>query len=189
VIHRNVWLASVLALAWTLSARPAVAQIDEVRLGAAAHNVVDEEDKEESVNVNAELVFNSPEFLEVLGGPRPFLMASINTAGETSWGGGGLYWRWEFAEGWAIEPGLGYVIHDGWVDFKFPRGDPRNDTRILFGSRDLFRETIAIERELGQRTALQVFFEHLSHGQIIGSGRNQGAETLGMRAIVRFRDQ
>ena len=183
------WLAGMLTLAWATSASSAAAQIDDVRLGVVAHNFIDRENKEASADVDAEFVFKSPEVLEILGCPRPYLMTSVNTAGETSWAGVGLYWRWEVADGWAVEPGFGYVIHNGWEDHKFPPGDPRNQERILFGSQDLFRETFAVEREFGPRFGLQIYFEHLSHGQILGSGRNQGTEELGARAVWRFRDQ
>lgn len=179
---KNLWAASMLALASLVGAGKAEAQVDEIRLGAAAHNILDEEDKENGgVNVNGEIVFRSPEFLDILGSPRPYLMVSYNTEGFTSWAGAGLYWRWEFADGWAFEPGFGYVIHDGELDVPAP-GD-----RILFGSRDLFRETFALEREFGDHFAMQVYFEHLSHGQILDEGRNQGVEELGLRGIWRFR--
>ncbi|MGE0830579.1 MAG: acyloxyacyl hydrolase [Hyphomonadaceae bacterium] len=181
---KALWMAAT-ALATAAFAGPAHAGVDELRLGAQAHNFNDDENKEQDgFNVNAEIVFDSPGILQIIGSPRPYAMASVNTEGDTSWAGVGLYWRWEFADGWALEPGLGYVIHDGEIDV--PDAEPG---RILFGSRDLFRDTLALERELGDHFAMQLYFEHLSHGQIIGSGRNQGTEELGVRGIWRFRPQ
>jgi hypothetical protein len=33
---------------------------------------------------------------------------------------------------------------------------------------------------------VQAVFEHLSHGQILGSGRNQGLDMAGVRVVYRF---
>jgi lipid A 3-O-deacylase len=90
----------------------------------------------------------------------------------------------------ALEPGLGYVVHNGEIDIPYPTGDPRNAdfaaNNVLLGSRDLFRDTIALERRWGPNFATQLFYEHLSHGQILGNGRNQGMDELGLRAVVLF---
>jgi lipid A 3-O-deacylase len=183
---RKRWAACLLALTWLSAAGPASAEVDEVRFGSAAHNILDRERKERSDNANMEIVFKSPWVLRFVGSPRPYMMVSSNRAGGTGWAGFGLYWRLEVVGGWVIEPGIGYVIHNGWSDIRFPTGDPRNRARILFGSPDLFRETIALERTSARRSSMQLFFEHLSHGQILGTGRNQGTEEMGARTIWRF---
>jgi lipid A 3-O-deacylase len=188
------------ALALSLAVAPALAAqadgIDEVRLGVTAHNVCiancDNADKEDGPNLNAEIVFDSPEVLRILLSPKPYVMGSLNTAGDTSFGGVGLQWDWEFAEGWAIEPGVGYVIHDGELTFPYPQGDPRNDpvsaTTVFFGSRDLFRTSLSLSRDIGEKWGVQLMYEHLSHGQILGSGRNQGLDNVGVRIRYRFGD-
>jgi len=55
-----------------------------------------------------------------------------------------------------------------------------------FGSRDLFRETFALERGFGEHSALQIYYEHASHGQILNQGRNQGLNNIGLRFVWRF---
>jgi lipid A 3-O-deacylase len=168
--------------------------IDEIRVGATAHNItiMDEKvgSKESGPNVEGEVVFAPPHMLRWLGAPRPYLMVSYNTHGKTSWAGGGLYWRIRLSENWALEPRLGYVVHNGEIDIPYPLGDPRNTQfekdNVLLGSRDLFRDTIALERRWGPNFATQLFYEHLSHGNILGQGRNQGMDELGLRAVVRF---
>jgi lipid A 3-O-deacylase len=188
------------ALALSLAFAPALAAqaggIDEVRLGVAAHNVCiancDNAGKEDGPNINGEVVFKSPEVLKILWSPKPYVMGSLNTAGDTNFGGVGLQWDWEFAEGWAIEPGVGYVLHDGELTFPFPQGDPRNDpisaTTVFFGSRDLFRTSLSLNKDLGEKWGVQLMYEHLSHGQILGSGRNQGLDNIGVRVRYRFGD-
>ena len=188
---RRTALALSLAFAPALTAQ--AGGIDEIRLGVVAHNVCiancDNADKEDGPNINGEVVFKSPEVLKILWSPKPYVMGSVNTAGDTNFGGVGLQWDWEFAEGWAIEPGVGYVLHDGELTFPFPQGDPRNDpisaTTVFFGSRDLFRTSLSLNKDLGEKWGVQLMYEHLSHGQILGSGRNQGLDNIGVR--VRYR--
>jgi lipid A 3-O-deacylase len=101
-----------------------------------------------------------------------------------------LSWRWEFAEGWAIEPGVGYVVHDGDLNNPYANGTPEAatyfDEHLLLGSRDLFQSTLGLTRELAGPWEAQVYFSHLSHGQILGEGRNQGLDQLGIRIGYRF---
>lgn len=185
-------MAGALAGGWT----PAWADISEIRVGVLAHNirVTDPKNanKEDGVNLNAEVLFESPVLFGRIGAPKPYLMASANTAGETSYAGAGVIWQWRFADGWRLEPGLGYVIHSGEeLDNPIPPNQPARrqafeNANLLLGSRDLFRTSIAVTRELSQRWAVQATFEHLSHGQILGSGRNQGLDTAGVRVVYRF---
>lgn len=188
-----------LFLTAVLASVPAAASADilsEARIGLTQHNicVIDcgNANKEDGPNINGELVFNSPGFLSLVWSPRPYVMASYNTAGDTSFGGAGFHWNWDFAENWSLEPGLGYVIHDGELTFPFPQGDPRNDpvsaSTVFLGSRDLFRTSLSLNRELGEKWGVQLMYEHLSHGQILGSGRNQGLDNIGMRVMYRFGD-
>lgn len=168
--------------------------IDEIRLGVVQHNVCvldcDNADKEGGPNINGEIVFGSPDILRFVWSPRPYVMASYNTAGDTSFGGFGLHWNWDFADGWSLEPGVGYVIHDGELTFPFPQGDPRNDpvsaSKVFFGSRDLFRTSLSLNRDLAGPWGVQLMYEHLSHGQILGNGRNQGLDNIGIRLSYSF---
>ena len=174
---------------------PASAQlIEELRVGVMQHNicVIDckNADKEDGPNVEGELVFASPDVFKYVLQPRPYAVASINVAGNTSYIGGGLMWNWDFAEGWSLEPSLGYVIHDGELEAPFPQGDPRNgefaETHVLLGSEDLFRSALSLNKDFGEIWGVQLHYEHLSHGQIIGSGRNQGLDSAGLRVYYRF---
>lgn len=182
-----------LVLAATVA--PAEAQfIEEARIGVLAHNicVIDckNANKEDGPTVEGELVLASPGVLQFLFAPRPYLLASVNVSGDTSYGGAGLLWNWDFAEGWSLEPGVGYVIHDGATESPFPQGSPESEAfareNVLLGSDDLFRTSLAINRDLGANWGLQVQYEHLSHGQILGDGRNQGMDSIGLRAYWRF---
>lgn len=184
-----------LALGTTALAAPASAQfVEEARIGVMQHNVCISDcknaDKEDGPNIEGELVFAGPDIFRYIASPRPYIVASYNTAGNTNFGGFGLLWNWDFATNWSLEPSLGYVIHDGANESPFPQGDPRSDAfakdNIYFGSDDLFRTGLALNRDIGENWGVQLQYEHLSHGQILGNGRNQGVDNIGVRGYWRF---
>lgn len=176
------------------SAPAAHAGVDEVHVGLMAHNICVTDcknaNKEEGPNIELQVSFESPGWLDWAGSPQPYVMASINAAGDTSFGGVGLEWRWQVAEGWAIEPGVGYVIHDGELLNPFPSGSPEAAAfaaeHVQLGSRDLFRTSIGLTRDFEGPWEVQLFFSHLSHGQILGDGRNQGLDQAGIRFGYQF---
>ena len=190
--HIKAMSVGVLAV---MTAFPASAQLmEEARIGVAQHNICvldcDNADKEDGPNVTGELVFKSPDFARFVFSPRPFVTGSVNTSGNTSYGGVGLMWNWDFADGWSFEPSLGYVFHDGALESPFlqgsPEGDAFSEVHVLLGSEDLFRTGLAINRDFGENWGLQLQYDHLSHGQILGNGRNQGLDNIGLRAYFRF---
>lgn len=187
--------AGVAAFGAAMTLAPAAhAGIDEVHVGVMQHNICVTDcknaDKEDGPNVELQVSFDSPGWLDWAGAPQPYLMASVNTAGNTSFGGFGLEWRWEFAEGWALEPGVGYVMHDGATNNLYPNGSPEAaafaEENVLLGSEDLFRTSLGLTRDFAGPWEAQVFFEHLSHGQILGEGRNQGLDQVGIRFGYQF---
>ena len=103
-----------LAVVAAFLAVPADAEIDEIRVGGVGNIRNDHGDivegKHEGANIEIEIVSSSPDLLNLIGSPRPYLMGSIATDdGGVSFGGVGVLWRWEFADGWAFEPGFGYI--------------------------------------------------------------------------------
>jgi lipid A 3-O-deacylase len=147
-------------------------------------------DKEDGPNVEFQVSFDSPEFLDWAFSPQPYLIASVNTAGDTSYGGAGLEWRWDVSEHWAIEPGVGYVVHNGEIENPYPNGSPEAAAfaaeHVQFGSRDLFRTSLGVTYDFDGPWEAEVLYEHLSHGQILGSGRNQGIDNIGVRIGYQF---
>lgn len=187
--------AAAAVLAPALFAVPADAQIDSARLGLMQHNICVTDcknaDKENGPNVSGELRFASPGFLAWAGSPHPYLMGSVNTDGNTSYGGVGLEWDFAFADRWHFEPGFGYVLHDGAVNNPFPAGTQAavdfSEENVLLGSEDLFRTSLALTYDLSESWAVQGIYEHLSHGQVLASGRNQGLDEIGVRLVWNFR--
>jgi lipid A 3-O-deacylase len=172
----------------------AEAGVDEVHVGVMQHNICvtncKNADKEDGPNVEFQVSFDSPGFLSWAASPQPYIMASVNTAGETSFGGVGLEWRWNFADNWALEPGVGIVAHNGEVDNPFANGTPEAaafaEEHVLLGSEVLFRTSIGLTYDFEGPWEVQGFFEHLSHGQILASGRNQGLDEVGIRFGYQF---
>jgi len=177
--------------------------VAEARFGVLAHNISvginpGNENQETGENIQFEVLFNTPKGLswKYFFSPEPYIVGSVNTEGNTSFGGFGLSWDWQLGkkQKWEFETGLGYIVHNGEIDILFPPGNPETDpinlafdnNNILFGSRDLFRTTIAINRHIGERWGAQLIYEHLSHGQILGRGRNQGNDSIGGRVYYRF---
>jgi len=177
----------------TLSAGTAQAEVvEEVRVGALAHNIQilngKNANKEGGVDIQAEAVFGSG-FMHG-SGLHPYVLATVNTEGNTSYAAAGLEWQWRFAPGWRFTPAFGLAVHDGELDLKYPAGDPRNtafaDEHVLLGSRVLFHSQLGVERDLGEHLAVQIVYEHLSNGQILHQGRNQGLDEAGARLAYRF---
>jgi lipid A 3-O-deacylase len=168
--------------------------IEETQFGVTRHNIcVDDCDnagKEDGPNVHAQVTFKSPEFLAAVFKPRPYVAVSANTAGKTSAVSAGLEWNLKVTDHWSIRPGFGYAVHDGEVDSPFPIGDPRGAKlgreNVLLGSRDLFRSSLAIGRNLGDQWGAEVIYEHYSTGEILGEERNQGLDNFGVRLRYRF---
>jgi lipid A 3-O-deacylase len=57
---------------------------------------------------------------------------------------------------------------------------------VLLGSEDLFRTSLALTWKFSDTWGVQGIYEHLSHGQILGKGRNQGLDEIGVRAVWTF---
>jgi hypothetical protein len=170
--------------------------LSELRGAVLAHNTPLLEGKnagkEASPNLAGEVVFNAPDFLKWAGAPRPYLSASVNTGGDTSFAALGLEWTIPLGADWMVRPGLGYAGHTGAVNNPFPNGDPRATAyvrdKVLFGSEDLFRISVGVERKVSDRWAAGLLWEHYSHGHILGEGRNQGIDEVGVRFSRRIGD-
>lgn len=190
------WMAGgALALgALAAGAGTAHAGIESVHVGVIAHNVrvIDGKNanKEDGPIIEAQVNFSAPGFLRWAGAPQPYILLAPNVSGDTSFGGIGLEWRVPLGGAWSLEPSLGYVLHDGETTNPFPNGTPEAaafaEEHVQYGSEDLWRVSLGLSRELTERMSGQLFFTHYSHGQILGSGRNQGVDQAGVRIGFRL---
>lgn len=170
---RSILLALVGAVA---SANPAHA--DELFVGAYVHEVDTPftlKVAERGADVALGYRFKPIESLRAIGRPAPYVIASLNTAGDTSFAGAGL--SWFIGKGrFYFRPAVGLVVHDG--DLR--RIDPVNTVDRGLGSRVLFEPEVALGWRASERVAIEASWMHISSGQLF-SHQNPGIDMMGLR--------
>ncbi len=134
-----------------------------------------------------------------LGRPAVHAIAAIHTSGDTSFGAVGFNWPLDVGGpgGLYIRPGVGLALHDGeeeLPDFREPgisemerrRRIALRGEKIEFGSQVLFEPEFAVGYRLSEKASAELSYVHLSHGQILASGKNQGLDQFGVRLRYRF---
>lgn len=164
--------------------------ISELRGGILSHDVIFPDrhdlrwpnpfrnDRESGVDVNGEVMFVSPAFLDILFAPRPHAGLMINSAGDTSSAYAGLTWDGKWESGVFLEGFLGMAVHDG----KRRNGNP---DRIEFGSRALFRLGGEVGWRYDDTHGISVIWDHMSNAGLISS-KNQGIDNIGIRYGYNF---
>jgi len=182
----------VAAASVTCFAAPALADDrgTEFRLGVTAHDLSDH--VEDGPNYTVGIYFESPDFLDFIGSPRPYVYGSFNSNSLTNFGATGLDWTFDLTNNLHLNLGTGLSYNDGVrdIDQTAPPSDPNRirlaTTRSLMGEHILFYNTIGMDYDLSDRVSIGVYYEHISHGQIIGNGRNQALDNAGIRVGYRF---
>ena len=170
-----------------LQAPPTFKLIDEVKIGALSHDVgFLGHHVEGGTDVNIEMLFTPPEFLSIIGSPRPHIGADINTAGNTSDGYFGLTWGitliqslFHADDGIFVDGSLGGAIHDGYLT-----GATEPPGRKLLGSRILFRESAELGYQLTPTISVSALLDHISNANL--APRNAGITSAGARFGFKF---
>jgi hypothetical protein len=167
-------LAAVAAVALV----PAPAAAQELFGGVYAHDVnwVTHSGLEDGADV--EIGWRGSPILPALGGPRPHVLVSVNTNGDTNFAAAGVSWK--IGKILYVRPGLGLAVHDGRVEF-----DPTR-RRIGFGSRILFEPELGVGYQVNDRLSVEASWVHLSHAQLF-DGQNPGLDTVGVRINWKLR--
>lgn len=119
--------------------------------------------------------------LGVIGKPAPYVIASLNSDGDTSFAGVGL--GWTIGKGpLYVRPGIGLVVHDG-PDL---RVDPATRHRTDLGSRVLFEPEIAVGYRASERVSIEASWMHISQGQLLNGRQNPGIDMMGARLNYRL---
>ena len=165
---------------------PAIA--GEVRLGVAKHDI---SDREGGFDIQAEYVFGkNVNETSRWWGIRPYLVAVTNTDGHINFGGAGLQPEIAISDNWFAEFQVGVVGHDGRIDLPPPDMPIERqhvlDTERTYGCEALFHLSPAVGKRFGERTSVAFYWEHLSHGQIFCSGKNEGLDNFGVRVGWQF---
>jgi hypothetical protein len=166
----------------------------EFKLGILAHDAQFLGGKEHGVDINPELIFQSPvsdawaatvpAYLRWMVQPRPTIGGEINTDGFTNQAYVGATWTWLLA-GNLFQPGDG-------VAFSYFFGPAFNDGDIIgkapdrksLGSHILFREAIELGYLINPVYQISAFVDHVSNGGL--AKQNQSINDVGIRLGVRF---
>lgn len=163
--------------------------IDEVKIGVLAHDVgFLTHHVESGPDVNVETLFISPDFLSIIGSPRPHIGADINTAGNTSDGYFGLTWGVTLVQnlvrdgdGIFVNGSLGGAIQDGFVGSATTEPPPG---RKFLGSVALFRESAEIGYQITPVVSVSALLDHISNADL--APRNAGITSAGARLGFKF---
>jgi len=160
--------------------------LSEVQGGLLAHSVAISTDtpKEGGVDGNLEVLFVSPDFMDIVWSPRPHIGASFNASSDdTDQVYTGLTWEWMPWGPLFIDFSLGFSVHNGRLHAE--PGDTDTDERREFGCRWLFRESIELGFVFQERHSLSGMWDHISHGGICDD-ENEGMDNVGVRYGYRF---
>ncbi|MBC7952648.1 MAG: acyloxyacyl hydrolase [Rhodospirillaceae bacterium] len=161
-----------------LASVPAQAGLSEIRLGVFDHDIgFLGHDKEGGADINAEALFDSPDFLKAIWAPRPHMGASVNTQGDTSQLYAGLTWTYEPIQKVFMDFSFGGSVHNGELN-------TREMDRKSLGSRVLFRESLSLGYRIDDHHSVSIAFDHESNANL--ASHNAGLNNLGIRWGYRF---
>lgn len=166
-------------------ARAQTRVIDEVKIGALAHDInLFDVHVENGADINFETLFVSPDFLGFIGSPRPHLGGSVNTAGNTDSGYFGLTWGITLLEN-LLAPGDG-VFANASFGGAFQNGYTTSAPagRKALGSWALFRESLELGYQVTPTFSVSSFLDHMSNANL--APRNAGLTDAGIRLGFKF---
>lgn len=167
-------------LAGLTVAQPAHA--DEIFGGLAAHQVmtiIAVDSNQQGFDFQAGYRGNRIEALSAIGKPSPYVLASVNLSGDTSFVAAGLSWK--FGDKIYVRPGIGIAIHDGPKLLFLADGSQRQ-----LGSRVLFEPELSVGLRLSNRVDLEATWVHLSHAGIFNRTQNPGLDIIGARLVFEL---
>lgn len=184
--HKTVRLLSCLALAGLLSgpleaAEPAMSSWPVLSVGVFAHDQGPASDhNEHGVDLNLEAQF-AP--LDFFGSPRPHLGATLNLTGDTSAAYAGFDFTLYRISNWFLDASISAAVHNGPLHKDPVRCQQYSDCG--FGSRVLPLFGAEIGYRLDNKSAISLYYDHMSHKWII-PGENEGIDHTGLRYMRSF---
>lgn len=161
--------------------------IDEARVGVLAQGVGGwAPDKEQGVGLNFELLFKSPEFLKVVGAPRPVIGVTAATDSDaTSHIYAAFEWQAHLTDRFFVAAAAGGAIHNGETDPYDPAVDAaRADSTQFLGCRALFHLSWDVGYDFTRRVSASVHWQHISNAGLCEN--NEGLDHLGVRLGYHF---
>ncbi|HEY4345237.1 MAG TPA: acyloxyacyl hydrolase [Parvibaculum sp.] len=153
--------------------------VDEVRLGVYDHdsNLFASRHETSDPDINAEILFKGPTWLEWMASPRINLGANINTGNGTSIAYTGLTWTYNFAEAWFVEGSFGGAIHDGETDHQ-------TSSQLDLGCRVMFHENASVGYRVTANSSVMLTVDHMSNASLCSP--NPGLTDIGLRYGFTF---
>lgn len=187
-------LAATLALAGAGAARAG-----EIFGGAYAHGVGTKQGQEGGADFMLGYRTDRIESLPWLFKPALHAFGSVNTEVDTHFVAAGVNWPIAIlgSQRWYLRPGIGLAVTTGEAKIgnafapgisaaESARRRRLSATRIDFGSQVLFEPELSIGYRINDRWQIEASFVHLSNGQILAQGKNQGLDDVGVRVGYRF---
>lgn len=135
----------------------------------------------DGVNINGELLFRSPEFLDVIGSPRPYIgfLASIvkRPANPVNFLYAGLNWDYNITKSLYLSASLGAGVHDAKELYTFVNNK-------ALGCHALFHLGAAVGYDITPNVTVQAYADHFSNAALCRE--NQAAESAGVRVGFRW---
>lgn len=153
--------------------------VDEARIGVYDHNSNLTATRHETSNpdINVELLFKSPSWLQWMAKPRINLGANINTGNGTSIAYTGLVWDYNFTNAFFIEGGFGGAIHNG-------ETNKQTANKLDLGCRVMFHENASLGYRVTPNSSVMLTIDHMSNASLCSS--NPGLTGVGVRYGYSF---
>jgi hypothetical protein len=151
----------------------------ELRLGVAAYDTgIFSTDDFNGAVINGELLFPSPDFLSVIGSPRPAIGVDIATAPDAiHFAYLDLNWDAHFTDRLYATWSLGGAITSA--------SDLKHSTRYKnLGCKALFHLSAGLGYDISEHASLELYADHFSNADLCTP--NNGAESAGIRLGYRF---
>ena len=189
--------AAALALAAGLGLA-AQAQAGEVFLGGYAHGIGTKQ-AEDGFDTMVGYRTAKIDSLWYLGKPSVHFIGSVNSEVRTDFVAAGFKLAAAHLPGQALlhptrhrhrlhqrEADIGNAFEPGISAAEKARRQRLTATRIDFGSNAVFEPELALGYHFTPKLSAELSFVHLSNGQILHQGKNQGMDDVGARITYRF---
>eukprot|EP00439_Symbiodinium_sp_Y106_P087805 s1_g341.t1 len=163
----------------TIGQSGAQAADNEVRIGVLNHemSLFRGDTQEDGVDINLEVLFDSPEWLEWAWAPRPHVGATIATHDDaTSFIYTGLTWDYNFWGPMFVEGSFGFALHDG----ETGKSTVSNELGCVWN----FHESASLGYEVTEAHRVMLTFEHISNASLCSE--NEGISNVGVRYGYQF---
>ncbi len=189
-----------LAAAAATLAMSGAAHAADIWAGGYAHGVGTKQSQEGGADFMLGLQSDRIDALKYFFKPAVHGMIGANTNVSSDFVAVGFDWPIAILHSakFYIRPGIGLAYTTGKADVgsAFAPGLSAQErdrrahiaaTRIDFGSSVLFEPELALGYRLSDKWRIEASYVHLSNGQILHQGKNQGLDDVGLRLGYRFR--